>query len=162
LTIDSAIPLPNSAEHEQRAHTFDVQTSRMDDVLVIDDDYENRAVIVELLTDAGYAVRASPDAETGMRTIIESPPALLLLDIQLPGAHGDALVRMLSTTDYTFPIVLITALQLTAELLKAMGGVAYVAKPFHIDELLACVARYVQPQHARAAGSDELGEHSSG
>jgi two-component system response regulator MprA len=132
----------------------DAPQSSMGDVLVIDDDDRIRDLMVEILTDGGYVVRSAPDAEDGLRAIEDAPPALLLLDIQLPGMQGDALLRMLRAAGYTFPIALITGSSRTAERLTAMGSVECVIKPFDGDELLACVARYVQPQRTRSAGGD--------
>jgi len=117
------------------------------DVLVIDDDAAICELIVEVLTDEGYAVRSAADAEAGLLAIEDRIPALLLLDIQLPGRQGDELLRILRAAGHTFPIALITASSQTAESLKDMGSVVCVAKPFDIDELLECVARYVQPAH---------------
>jgi DNA-binding response OmpR family regulator len=119
----------------------------MGDVLIIDDDDNIRELIIEILTDEGYAVRSTPDAEKGLLAIEDTLPAFLLLDIQLPGTHGDKLLRILRAAGYTFPIALITASPQTADSLKEMGSVEWVAKPFDIDALLACVARYVQPAH---------------
>jgi DNA-binding response OmpR family regulator len=114
------------------------------DVLVIDDDTGIRDLIVEVLTDEGYVVRSAPDADAGLRAIVDTQPAFLLLDIQMPGTHGDALLRILRAAGYTFPIALLTASRYTAASLLAMGSVVCVAKPFDIDELLACVARYAR------------------
>jgi DNA-binding response OmpR family regulator len=122
----------------------------MHDVLVIDDEAPIRDLIVEVLTDEGYAVRSAPNAEAGLSAIEDAPPALLLLDLQLPGMQGEELLRELRAAGYTFPIALITASPQTAESLLALGSVVCVAKPFEIDELLACVAQYAQP--VRASG----------
>jgi DNA-binding response OmpR family regulator len=118
------------------------------DVLVIDDDEDTRELIVELLTVEGYAVRTAPDAEAGLLAIEDTLPALLLLDLQLPGMQGDALLRIVRAAGYTFPIVVVTASPQTAASLTTMDSVVCVAKPFDIDELLDCVARYVQPVRA--------------
>jgi DNA-binding response OmpR family regulator len=118
------------------------------DVLVIDDDESIRELITEILTDEGYAVRSAYDAESGLRAIEDTQPAFLLLDIQMPGTHGDTLLRVLRAAGYTFPIGLITATPQKAESLTEMGNVVCVAKPFDIDELLECVARYVLRERA--------------
>src|SRR5690242_18810616 len=120
----------------------------MHDVLVIDDDAEICDLIVELLTDEGYAVRAAKGAEAGLLAIEDTLPALLLLDLWLPEMSGDALLRILRAAGYTFPVVLITASPQSAQSLAAMGDPICIAKPFDIDELLDCVRRYVQPAHA--------------
>jgi two-component system nitrogen regulation response regulator NtrX len=115
----------------------------MGDVLVIDDEVLIRDLIIELLTDEGYAVRSAADAEAGLRAIQDATPAFLLLDIQMPGMPGDELLRVLRRAGYTFPIALLTASPQTAQSLLDMGSVVCVAKPFELDELLECVARYV-------------------
>jgi two-component system nitrogen regulation response regulator NtrX len=125
--------------------TDDAPQSSTGDVLVIDDEVLIRDLIVEILTDEGYAVRSARDANAGLRAIEDATPAFLLLDIQMPGMPGNELLRVLRAMGYTFPIALITASPQTAESLLDMGSVVCVAKPFDLDELLACVARHVQP-----------------
>lgn len=119
------------------------------DVLVIDDNAQIRDLIVEILSSEGYSVRSAADASAGLLAIEEATPALLLLDIQMPGTHGDQLLRELRAAGYTFPIALLTAFPQTVTSLKEMGSVVCVNKPFYIDDLLECVARYVQPAHVR-------------
>jgi DNA-binding response OmpR family regulator len=120
----------------------------MHHVLVIDDDAEICDLIVEILTDEGYTVRTAPDAEAGLLAIEDTPPALLLLDLQLPGMQGDTLLRILRAAGYTFPVVLVTASPQSAQSLTALNSLLCIAKPFDIDELLDCVRRYVQPERA--------------
>jgi DNA-binding response OmpR family regulator len=117
----------------------------MRDVLIIDGDADTRELIVEILTDEGYMVRAAPNMEAGLLAVEHAPPALLLLDILLPDMRGNAFLRILRAAGYTFPVGLITALPRDAESLMEIDNVVCIAKPFDIDELLECVARYVQP-----------------
>jgi len=122
------------------------------DVLVVDDD----PVIVELIMDAlhneGYAVRRVYNGAEGLMAIAAEPPALVLLDLQLPSLNGSAVLVQVRAAHPDLPVVLITTIPDQARSLFEPYYVMCIPRPFDLDELLACVARYVQPQRARQAG----------
>jgi adenylate cyclase len=115
-----------------------------DDILVVDDDPAIVALLIETLTEAGYAVRQASDGAVALVAITEWPPALLLLDVMMLGLSGPRLLGVLRAREYTFPIVLITAVPALAEPFLDGDRVICIPKPFEIDRLLACVAQYVR------------------
>jgi DNA-binding response OmpR family regulator len=64
-------------------------------ILVIEDEQFLRNLISEKLRHEGYAVRAAIDGEDGLRMAREAPPALILLDLLLPGIDGFEVLRRL-------------------------------------------------------------------
>ncbi|MDP1705687.1 MAG: response regulator, partial [Sulfurimicrobium sp.] len=64
-----------------------VQADRQD-ILVVDDTAANLDLLSSLLKEAGYAVRAAPAPELALRSALAQPPALLLLDVRMPGMDG--------------------------------------------------------------------------
>jgi DNA-binding NtrC family response regulator len=118
------------------------------DVLVVDDD----PVIVELITDAlhkeGYAIRRVFNGVEGLMAIAADPPALVLLDLQLPYLNGAAVLAQVRAAHPDLPVILITAVPDQAQPLLEPYHVTCIAKPFDLDTLFDCVARYVQPQQA--------------
>jgi CheY-like chemotaxis protein len=120
-----------------------------DYIFVVDDDAPIADLVVEVLTDAGYPVLSALSGEEALTTIKAHKPALLLLDMRMPIMGGAEVIERLITAGYThLPIIAMTAAPKDAAQLLAQEDIASVIiKPFNIDEMLACVAQYVQPSH---------------
>jgi len=112
-------------------------------VLVIEDNAANMKLAVFLLGLRGYEVLQAPDAEEGMRLAHDRQPALILMDLQLPGMDGLAATRLLKADPATraIKIVALTALAMVGdrERIEAAGCDAYVAKPLSYKQLLDVV-----------------------
>jgi CheY-like chemotaxis protein len=118
-------------------------------VLVVDDQIDIVDLIVDFLRDEGYSVYGVTDGAAALATIAAQPPALILLDMFMPLMTGVELWQHLQRQDLAdIPVVLMTASPSAAEGLLAQGAADYLAKPFDLDELLACVARYVRSEGA--------------
>jgi len=119
-------------------------THRSGDVLVVDDEANIVNLVVELLQDEGYSVRSALSGEAALEAIAQQPPAMILLDMYMPQMTGLMLWEQLQRQGISnIPVVLMTASPRAAESLLVQGATDYLAKPFDIDELLDCVARYV-------------------
>ena len=113
------------------------------DILVMDGDVQIVSVIAEILREEGYRVRTASDSENGYAAILDHPPTLILLDVFMPGTTAPMLIEHLRRHDLSdVPVVLMSTDLREAEALLAQGVADYLAKPFDIDELLACVERY--------------------
>src|SRR5438270_13044560 len=120
-------------------------------LLVVDDDPNVRALLVEYLGGHRYDVRAA-DGGAAMRAEIERDlPDLILLDIRMPGEDGLALARFLRER-YDVGIVMVTASSDVVDRVVGLeiGADDYVAKPFEPRELLARVKSVLRRMHARA------------
>ena len=114
------------------------------DVLVIDNDPSIVAFVAELLTDEGYIVRSALNSADARAAIAERHPALILMDLHIPGEADDALIHDLKAGGISdIPIVVMTAdARAVCELL--MDGIVFcLTKPFELDDLLDCVAHYI-------------------
>jgi DNA-binding response OmpR family regulator len=111
-------------------------------IAIVEDDPLIAQFLSEVLGDEGYTVRAFPDGLSGLAAIIAQPPALVLLDLNLPSMAGEeVLVRIRQHLGAALPIVIMTA-STQRQNWVAQGAMAFLAKPFETDELLTCVARY--------------------
>src|SRR3989454_4696318 len=116
---------------------------RRETILIVDDDSTTRAAIATILADAGYATRQADSGAEALRAARLEPPALVLLDVNLPGMCGYEVCRMLRDEfGEQFPIVFVSGARTesfdrVAGLL--LGANDYIAKPFAEDELLARV-----------------------
>ena len=115
-------------------------------ILVIDGESTIVDLLVEILTDAGYIAYTAPDGADARVAIARHRPALILLDVGRPGMCGVELIAHVRAADPAIiPIVVMTTAPRDAAPLLMLGVGECLAKPFDLDELLACVARYVQP-----------------
>ncbi len=117
------------------------------DILVIDDTLVNLHLMAQILADMGCKVRKATSGERGLMAIEALPPDLVLLDIRMPGMDGYEVCRQIkaSTRTNTIPIIFITALDDVTDKVKAfeVGGVDYITKPFHAQEVIARVRNHL-------------------
>ncbi|AHG93697.1 response regulator receiver (plasmid) [Gemmatirosa kalamazoonensis] len=113
-------------------------------VLVVEDNAANMKLTTFLLESAGHTVLAASDAEAGLTLARDRHPALILMDIQLPGMDGLEATALLKRDAATrdIPVIALTALAMKGdeERIRAAGCDGYVAKPIDYKEFLATVA----------------------
>ena len=112
-------------------------------ILVIEDNEKNMKLVRDLLQYEGYEIMETDTAEEGLRLAGEYLPALILMDIGLPGISGfEALKRLrASSTTAGIPVVAVTASVMTQDHQKITeaGFDGYQRKPIDIDEFLEAV-----------------------
>jgi len=122
-------------------------------ILVIEDNEKNRKLVRDVHTVKGYRVLETETGEDGLRVARAEHPALILMDIQLPGIDGiETLRRLRAETDTaTIPIVAVTASAMTQDRQKIMaaGFDGYQAKPISVRPFLDLV-REVLDRPARS------------
>jgi DNA-binding response OmpR family regulator len=118
-------------------------------ILIVDEELTIGDLLVEILTDAGYVAYAAPPGAAALANIARHPPVLLLLDLGRSGTSGAKLIAQLRGAGLaTMPMVLMTTAPDVVAALRVPESVECLAKPFDLDDLLACVARYVRPAPA--------------
>jgi two-component system, cell cycle response regulator DivK len=117
-------------------------------ILVIEDTENNRIILNDLLTNAGFELMMAPDAPKGVAMAAESRPDLILMDIQLPIIDGyEATRRIRSNPELRqIPIIAVTSYALSGDDAKARaaGCDGYVAKPFSPRVILAKVREFLK------------------
>ena len=115
----------------------------MDKILVVEDEPDIREVLEYNLAREGFRVIACGDGAEGVDTARREAPALILLDLMLPGIDGVEACRLLKqdpiTTD--IPVIMVTAKSEESDVVLGLGVGAddYIAKPFSPKELVARV-----------------------
>ena len=132
----------------------DCSEKNKDTILIVDDTPENLKLLNNLLKDH-YQVRAANTGERALAIIKSSePPELILLDIMMPGMDGFAVCREIKAMAHTrdIPVIFISALNDMDNIVKsfAVGGVDYITKPFHVDEVHARVKTHLELRRAKA------------
>jgi two-component system cell cycle response regulator DivK len=117
-------------------------------ILIVEDNLKNLKLVRDVLQFHGYATLEAESGETGVALARERLPALILLDVQLPGMDGRATVKVLKTDASTrhIPVIALTAFAMKGdrESLLAEGFDDYIAKPVDIKELPKVVERYLR------------------
>jgi CheY-like chemotaxis protein len=114
-------------------------------VLVIEDDPALTTLLAESLVLDGLHVESAPTGELGLERALADPPAVIVLDVGLPGElDGWQVLVRLKTSEATahVPVVVCTALEERGTAVT-LGAADFVAKPFTPDQLRDTVARYL-------------------
>jgi len=108
-------------------------------ILVVEDDPRVADFLVRGLRAEGYAVQLARSGTEGLALARDTAPALLLLDVMLPGLNGLELCQTLRAEGHHVPMMMLTALGDTEDKVKGLrlGADDYLTKPFAFDELLA-------------------------
>jgi len=116
-------------------------------ILVIEDHEDNRRIVRDLLTSAGYTLIEAAAGDEGVALAERERPDLILMDIQLPGLDGyEATRRIKANPDLAkIPIIVVTSYALSGDEAKAMaaGANGYVSKPFSPRALLAKIREHL-------------------
>jgi two-component system cell cycle response regulator DivK len=116
-------------------------------ILAVDDQEDNRRILRDLLTSAGYEVIEATTGEDAVTTAETQVPDPILMDIQLPGIDGYEATRRIKANPRLrqIPLIVVTSYALSGDDAKAYsaGANAYVSKPFSPRALLAKVREYL-------------------
>ncbi len=119
-------------------------------ILIIEDNEKNRKLCRDVLQVKGYQTIESETAEEGLKLAVEKSPALILMDIQLPGMDGITALKQLRGDSQTknIPVIAITASAMTHNrtTMLAEGFDGYQTKPISLKDFLAEVARVLGTQ----------------
>ena len=112
-------------------------------ILVVDDDKEVARLMRAYLEQAGYEVLVAYDGETAVHILRREKPALVLLDLMLPGKDGWEITRLMRGDAHLahIPIIMLTArVEDTDKIVGLeMGADDYVTKPYNPREVVARV-----------------------
>lgn len=127
-------------------------------VLVIDDDTKLRKLLNEYLEENGFQVLGLEDGSQALKTIEESSPDIVILDVMLPGIGGLDLLKEINKK-FSIPIIMLTAKGEETDRIIGLelGADDYIPKPFNPRELLArmrAVMRRVAVEEDEGAAKD--------
>lgn len=111
-------------------------------VLVVDDDEATRAAERAVLVEDGFRVTEARDGAEALRAIQADPPAVVVLDIQMPGVDGPSFAREMRMALKRVPLVILTAVEDPKHEADRCNAEAYLSKPFNAPELLKVVRRF--------------------
>jgi two-component system cell cycle response regulator DivK len=124
-------------------------------ILIVEDNEKNLKLMRDVLKFHGYRVTEAETGEDGVRIAREEHPALILMDIQLPGIDGATALRQLraDAATRTIPAIAVTASAMTQDrqTIMAAGFEGYQSKPLNVKQFVAAV-RQVLDQSAGRVG----------
>ncbi len=114
-------------------------------ILIVEDNEKNRKLARDVLRVKGYRTVETETAEDGLRLAQESAPALILMDIQLPGMTGIEALAQLRADPRTreIPVIAVTASAMAHDRRKILGAGfdGYLTKPINVKEFLEAVTQ---------------------
>ena len=136
-------------------------TSRLDKIVVVDDDARIRDLLRRFLTQEGFDVLMAEDSRSLDRIMQRETVDLLVLDLMLPGEDGLAICRRLRSSGHKVPIIMLTAKGEDNDRIHGLdiGADDYLGKPFNPRELLARIhavlRRRPAPEEPGAPAADK-------
>ena len=124
-------------------------------ILIVEDNEKTRKLVRDVLQHTGYKTLEAETGEDGVRLAQESRPALVLMDIQLPGMNGIEALGRLRADPKTkkIPVIAVTASAMTHDRAKIMsaGFDGYQSKPINVKEFLVAVREMLDRPRAGGA-----------
>jgi two-component system cell cycle response regulator DivK len=123
-------------------------------ILIVEDNENNRMLVRDVLQSRGYQTLETDNGEEGVRLARERRPALILMDIQLPGINGMETLKLLRSEAETrdIPVMAVTASAMTHDRQKIMatGFDAYQSKPLNVREFVEAVRSLLAARDQRS------------
>ncbi|MEL7273018.1 MAG: response regulator transcription factor [Pseudomonadota bacterium] len=128
-------------------------------VLVVEDEADLNRQLCEALKEAGYAVDTASDGEEGHFLGDTEPYDAVVLDIGLPGMDGITILENWRKDGKTMPVLMLTARDRWSDKVAGIdaGADDYVAKPFHIEEVLARLRALIRRASGHASSELKAG-----
>ncbi len=122
------------------------QTDR-GNILVVDDTPANVRILTDTLMHHGYEICSAMSGERALEIVKNFVPDLILLDVMMPEMDGYTLCQQLKERAEThdIPVMFLSAIDTQNDKIKAfqVGGVDYITKPFHLEEVIARVGQQI-------------------
>jgi two-component system, OmpR family, copper resistance phosphate regulon response regulator CusR len=115
-------------------------------ILLVEDEANIASMVCKGLTEDGYTVSVAPDGNIGLQMSAAHPYDLYIIDIMLPGINGLELCRQIRKTKNNHPILMLTALGTTENIVTGFeyGADDYMVKPFKFAELRARIRALIR------------------
>jgi CheY-like chemotaxis protein len=114
----------------------------MSQILIAEDDFDQRDMLAALLGEEGYSVRAVDNGSDASQELKETPYDLAILDVRMPGKDGLTVLKEVQQENPAIPVIMMSAFASEADHKRfaANGATASLSKPYSVDALLRLVA----------------------
>jgi FixJ family two-component response regulator len=126
-------------------------------VIVIDDDASVRRSLCTMLERAGYDVSLYDCADAFLKNPVVPSPAVILLDMRMPGTTGVGLQSQLKTLAHNVPVIFVSGDSRPEEIIAAMkqGAVDFLLKPFTAQAMMDVIERAMYMSHQAVVVADK-------
>ena len=117
-------------------------------ILIIDDERTILLTLEALLGRHGYQVETAATAAYGMRVLQKNPPAVVLLDLQLPDADGLQMLEQIKRDHPETQVIILTAHDTLSNAIESIkrGAYHFISKPYAPEELLSLIEKALEKQ----------------
>lgn len=120
-------------------------------ILIVDDNEKNLKLFKIIIDSLGYETLLAKDGEEGVKMAKEHLPALILMDIQMPGVDGIAAIKTLQADEETKDISVIAltsyAMKGDKERLIEAGFIDYISKPISKADFIETIKKIMRMKH---------------
>ncbi len=122
------------------------RTGRIDEVFIVDDDYDMREALSAIFRKEGYRTAAFADGRSFVRLARGQAPACVLLDLCMPDMSGFEVLKALDARNYPAPILMISAQEEVLNVVQAMrnGAFDYLEKRLDADAIVTRVVDAIE------------------
>lgn len=126
-------------------------------ILIADDDPDIRTILTRVLQMNGFSVRTTASGLDALKAFEECDPALVILDVMMPGLDGISVCTQLREVS-DIPIIILTALEDESDAARALerGADDYIRKPFGASELVARVRTVLRRANSGVSKPERL------
>src|SRR6476619_326880 len=130
--------------------------SKMDRILIVDDDFELCSLVSEYLAPEGFRVESVHDGETGLQRALSGNYLMVVMDVMLPGMSGFDVLRRIRATSRV-PVLLLTARGEDVDRIVGLeiGADDYLPKPCNPRELVARIRAVLRRRPKAAVGAPQ-------
>jgi DNA-binding response OmpR family regulator len=134
----------------------DSTPSKAPKILVVEDDPHILLGLEEVLRSEGFEVASCTRGDKALEALRKERPALVVLDVMLPGLSGYDVCRRLRSDKSNVPVLMLTAKSQEIDKVVGLeiGADDYVTKPFGVRELLARIQALLRRAHANAGNTN--------
>ena len=133
-------------------------------LLVVDDDWDNLEMLTQMMECEGYLIQTANSGEEGLDCVMEHPPDLILLDINMPDINGYEVCQILKSEAVSekIPVIFLTALDTMDDKIEGFkaGGCDFITKPFQLEEVLARVSVHTDLHRLQRKLAREIDERT--
>ncbi|MCT7950967.1 AAA family ATPase [Ancylothrix sp. C2] len=150
--FDLELPIPENWEDDQKETEKVIKSfsGPKKKVLVVDDRWENRSVLVNLLAPIGFELMEASDGQDGVNKALLFQPDCIIIDLVMPVMDGFEAVRQIRKNTHLKNVILIgtsaSILSSDAQESCLAGCNAFLLKPIRAEELLECLGHHLNLQ----------------
>ena len=112
-------------------------------ILVVDDEPDNRTTVKAVLEKEGYEVETATNGDDALKKWTKSKPALVLMDIMMPGTPVKDIIPKMKGTKVVYLSVVRTSEAEKEDLMASKNIVGFIQKPFDINDLVKQVKKFI-------------------